>query len=82
MAVCKVEGCGRRVTARGWCSTHYRWWRQGKPMDRPVRTYQRYEEGPDGSCVIAAIRPRRRLGREPFAKELSLLQELGLRKGG
>lgn len=30
---CKVEGCGRLVAGRGWCSTHYsRWRRTGDPQ--------------------------------------------------
>jgi hypothetical protein len=80
VAMCK-EGCGRVARSRGWCSSHYRLWRAGKPLDTPIRGYQRYEEGPDGRGVPVALRasyvpPRRR---KPFAKELALLRELGLR---
>jgi hypothetical protein len=78
---CSVDGCGRRVAGRGWCSSHYRRWRAGKALDTPIRGYQRYEEGPDGRGVPVVVRassvpPRRR---KPFAKELALLRELGLR---
>lgn len=27
MKVCSIEGCEKRVDARGWCSTHYKRWR-------------------------------------------------------
>ena len=76
MAECK-EGCGRVGRSRGWCSSHYRLWRAGKPLDTPIRGYQRYEEGPDGVPVPTPRAPVRR--RKPFAKELALLAELGLR---
>ena len=80
MALCK-EGCGRVARSRGWCSSHYRRWRAGKPLDTPVRGYQRYEEGPDGKVAPVAVRasapsPRRK---PPFAKEYALLRSLGLR---
>jgi len=42
MAECK-EGCGRVAGSRGWCSSPYRRWRAGKPLDAPIRSYQRYE---------------------------------------
>lgn len=42
--VCSIDGCGKKVVARGWCDPHYRRWRahgnpeagrtpQGKPME-------------------------------------------------
>jgi hypothetical protein len=74
------EICGRKVVGRGMCSSHYRRWRAGKPLDSPIRGYQRYEEGPDGK--VAPIRascapsPRRE---PPFAAERALLRSLGLR---
>jgi hypothetical protein len=40
MALCK-EGCGRVARSRGWCSSHYRRWLAGKPLDAEVRGYQR-----------------------------------------
>ena len=31
--ICAVDGCGKRVLARGWCSNHYaRWRRNGDPL--------------------------------------------------
>ena len=79
MALCK-EGCGRVARSRGWCSSHYRRWRAGQPLDTPIRGYQRYEEGPDGK-VVPAIRASRAPSprRKPFAKEYALLAALGLR---
>ena len=69
--------CGRKVVARGMCSSHRRRWLTGKPLDSPVRGYQRYEEGPDGKVrASVALSPRRK---PPFAAEMMLLRELGLR---
>jgi hypothetical protein len=84
MALCKYgpDGkCGRKIVGRGMCSSHYRRWRQGKPLDLPVRTYVRYEEAEDGSCqlVAAVLKPVRAAREKPFAGELALLEELGLR---
>ena len=59
MAECK-KGCGRVARSRGMCSSHYRRWNAGKPLDTPIRGYQRYEEGPDGNCRPAPTRPVRR----------------------
>jgi hypothetical protein len=79
---CSVDGCGRRVAGRGWCSSHYRLWRAGKPLDTPIRGYQRYEVGPDGKVAPVPTQPsvapsRRR--EPPFAREHALLRSLGLR---
>lgn len=36
-ATCSIEDCGKKVTARGWCSAHYtRWKRHGDPLT-PLR---------------------------------------------
>ena len=33
--ICKIEECGKRVSARGWCGAHYRLWqRNGDPLAR------------------------------------------------
>ena len=80
MALCK-EGCGRIARSRGWCSSHNRLWRAGKPLDTPIRGYQRYEEGPDGKVIpVQAPAPSpKRKRKKPFEAELALLRELGLR---
>lgn len=65
------------MTPTPMCQSHRRRWLAGKPLDTPIRGYQRYEEGPDGVPVPAPRPPVRR--RKPFAKELALLAELGLR---
>jgi hypothetical protein len=73
--------CGRKVAARGMCYSHRRRWLAGKPLDTPIRDYQRYEEGPDGGCQPStrpSVAPRARRER-PFAKEIALLRSLGLR---
>ncbi len=58
---CSVEGCGRQVEARGWCSMHYlRWKRTGnvataKPDRKQTRHFQ--------TCVIDSCdRPVHALG--------------------
>ena len=82
MKLCKQEGCGRIARSRGWCSSHYRLWRAGKPIDTPIRGYQKYEEGPDGKPVTVPTRPSRAPSprrKPPFAKEHALLRSLGLR---
>ena len=56
MALCKYgpDGkCGRNAVARGMCSSHRRRWMAGKPLDSPVRKYQRYKEGPDGGLCTS-----------------------------
>jgi hypothetical protein len=81
MAECK-EGCGSVARSRGWCSSDYRRWLAGKPLDTPIRGYQRYEEGPDGKPQPVPIRPSRAPSprrKPPFAKEWALLRSLGLR---
>lgn len=31
--ICTIEGCGKRVSRRGWCQKHYqRWYRYGDPL--------------------------------------------------
>jgi hypothetical protein len=62
--LCKEAACHRRARSRGWCTTHYRRHVAGRPMDDPIRPYKR--------------RRARRRG-HPFAKELELLREMGLR---
>ena len=53
----------------------------GKPLDTPIRGYQRYEEGPDGKVIpVQAPAPSpKRKRKKPFEAELALLRELGLR---
>jgi hypothetical protein len=37
-AICKIEGCGKKVGARGWCSMHYsRWYYFGTPHHKPAQ---------------------------------------------
>lgn len=69
--------CGRNVVGRGMCSSHYRAWRNGLPLDFMPRGYIRYAEGPDGSCVEAPIRPCV-VRPDPFAREKVLLAKMGL----
>lgn len=73
--ICKEETCDRRAHSRGWCTSHYRRWRTGKPMDSPIRGYA--EDAQEGS-VAAPQRGFRRKRERPFAAEYALLQELGL----
>lgn len=75
---CRHNDCNRRAHSRGWCTTHYRRWRSGQDMDAPIRGYVRYDDAEDG-VVKPLAKPIRRVRRQPFAKELALLKELGLR---
>lgn len=73
--------CGRRVCrqvdGKGICHSHRRHWLDGKPLDKAVRTYQRYGNSPDGVVrAVSVPSPRRR--RRPFEAEHKLLKELGL----
>lgn len=36
MKVCSVEGCTRKVIARGYCIAHYQRWKFGRDMTRPI----------------------------------------------
>jgi hypothetical protein len=81
VALCRygLDGkCGRKAVARGMCSSHRRRWLAGKSLDAEVRSYQRYEEGPDGVPIRTSRAPSPKRKR-PFAKEYALLRELGLR---
>jgi hypothetical protein len=60
---CKQTDCDRRAHSRGLCTTHYRRWRCGQPMDAPIRRYTQ------------KVTPRRK---RPFEAEWALLRELGL----
>jgi hypothetical protein len=62
---CKEIDCHRRSHSRGYCTTHYRRYRSGQPMDAPIRRYTQ------------SVRPKRR---RPFEAEYRLLAELGLRR--
>jgi hypothetical protein len=75
---CKQNECTRRAHRSGWCTTHYRRWRSGQPMDAPIRGYLRYDET-EGGTVQPVAKPVRVARQRPFAKELELLKELGLR---
>jgi hypothetical protein len=74
----RIDGCGRRVAGRGWCSSHYRRWRAGE-LDTPIRGYQRYRESPDGKAVPIQASPAPSPKRKsPWAKEYALMRSLGL----
>ena len=57
MALCK-EGCGRVARSRGWCSSHYRRWLAGKPLDTPIRAMIRTVDGPRAGDVKGRTFPR------------------------
>jgi hypothetical protein len=62
---CKEANCTRRAHSRGWCTSHYRRWGSGRPMDAPIRRYGRRGKWKR---------------KKPFAAEYALLAELGLRR--
>jgi hypothetical protein len=74
---CKQTDCNRRAHSRGWCTSHYRRWREGR-LGSPIRPYVRYDD-PDEGIPRPLAKPSRRARKQPFAKELALLRELGLR---
>ncbi|GAB3042152.1 hypothetical protein GCM10027079_02690 [Sediminivirga luteola] len=44
-STCTIDGCDRRVTARGWCTSHYkRWYRHGDPEAGASALYETPEE--------------------------------------
>jgi hypothetical protein len=43
---CKEIRCPGRAHSRGYCTTHYRRWRSGQPMDAPIRRYRRKRKRP------------------------------------
>lgn len=42
---CSIEGCEKPHSARGFCSMHYKRWRRGTDLNRPMRTAK-------GTCSI------------------------------
>lgn len=34
---CSISDCDRKVTARGWCQTHWKRWRTGADMNAPIK---------------------------------------------
>jgi hypothetical protein len=74
---CRQNDCHRKAHTSGWCTTHYRRWRSGQPMDAPIRRYVRLQDGDSSGQPepTPTVRPKRR---KPFEAEWALLRELGL----
>lgn len=75
---CRQNECPRRAHTSGWCTTHYRRWRSGEPLDAPIRRYARHQRNVEGVGKSAAERATRPKREKPFAAEYALLAELGL----
>lgn len=56
MKVCKVDNCPRKMLARGMCASHYRRWREGRPLGE-VRRY-----GPTTCAFESCKNPHTSLG--------------------
>lgn len=39
MRLCSIQDCEKPHEARDWCNMHYLRWRNGRPMDTPVKEY-------------------------------------------
>ncbi len=57
LLTCSMDGCESPVLARGWCSRHYRRWRDHgaphwlPPWEEPeTQFWARVERGPDDAC--------------------------------
>jgi hypothetical protein len=74
----KPDGCTRRAYTSGWCTTHYRRWHSGQPMDAPIRRYVQHEDGARATRNPLGTKPVLRKREKPFAAEYALLAELGL----
>jgi hypothetical protein len=75
---CKHDDCPRRAYTSGWCSTHYRRFRSGQPMNAPIRRYVQIQElagAPNKPAIRKPVKPKRK---KPFEAEWALLRELGL----
>lgn len=57
MKLCSIEGCGRKIKARSWCSKHYMmWWEHGDPeyvsryftLEDAFKAYTEWQ----GDCLI------------------------------
>lgn len=75
--ICTIDGCSKRVVARGWCDTHYcRWKRTGDPLvsrrvvgDDAARFWSHVDRGAGDDCWIwtgSTSSPRRGPGYGTF----------------
>ena len=76
----RQNDCNRRAHTSGRCTTHYRRWRSGQPMDGPIRRYVRLQEEGNSTGDSTTTRTGRRKPKKPFEAEYALLAELGLRR--
>lgn len=64
---CTIEGCEKRINARGWCNTHYERWRRHGSTDDPTPTaqerFQRYVDRTDGCWLWTGLQDRHGYGR-------------------
>lgn len=77
---CKHESCTRRAHTSGFCTTHYRRRRDGKPMDAPIRRYVHLQDHGNSADDPGTASTVRRKRKKPFEAEYALLAELGLRR--
>jgi hypothetical protein len=78
---CRQDDCTRRAHTSGWCTTHYRRFRSGQPMDAPIRRYVQHRGRANGSREPMITKTVGRKPEMPFVAEYALPAELGLGRG-
>lgn len=65
-AECLIDGCPKRVKARGWCGAHYEFWRlHGDPLGaKPYRPYGQRGPFPRPDGYVEVYEPEHPLARK------------------
>jgi hypothetical protein len=69
---CSIDGCRKKIAARGWCQTHYtRWWKYGSPDALKTRPRGEGHLRKDGYITL------QRDGRKALAHRVAMETYLG-----